>query len=278
MKRILVPCDFEAPSQEAFNFALNIAAISGGEVFVLNVIDLPVVSESAYGVPQYAYSPELLADLKIEARKNFERLRKEYHGTVPVNFTSQQGPVRPVIREFIASQKIDLIIMGAHGSSRWEEFFIGSNTERIVRTSPVPVIAVRKAIDYLAVKHIVLPSKLELNQHHFMDKVKELQKFFHATLHVLFVNTPPNFKRDEESRAALNDFAKEYQLTDFTLDTRNDPYEEDGILQFATETKADMIAMATHGRRGLAHLFTGSIAEEVLVHSEFPLWTYKLNK
>jgi nucleotide-binding universal stress UspA family protein len=109
-----------------------------------------------------------------------------------------------------------------------------------------------------------------------MEKVTELQKFFHATLHVLYVNTPPNFMRDEESRAALNDFAKEYQLTDYTLNVRNDPFEEDGIVQFASETKADMIAMATHGRRGLAHLFGGSIAEEVLVHSAFPLWTYTL--
>jgi nucleotide-binding universal stress UspA family protein len=128
MKRILVPCDFETASQEAFNFALNIAAVSGGEVFVLNVIDLPVVSESAYGVPQYAYSPELLADLKVEARKNFDRLKKDYTGTVPVSFESQQGPVRPVIREYIGSRKIDLVIMGTHGSSRWEEFFTRSSS------------------------------------------------------------------------------------------------------------------------------------------------------
>lgn len=276
MKRILVPCDFEGPSQEAFKFATNIAAVSGGQIFVLNVIDLPVVSESAYGVPQYAYSPELLADLKTEARKNFERLKKDYTGSVAITFSSIQGPVRPVIREFISAQKIDLVVMGTHGSRGWEEFFIGSNTERMVRTSTVPVIAIRKAVDFAQIKHIVLPSRLNLNQHNFMEKVVELQKFFGATLHVLYVNTPDEFKRDQEAREALNDFVAQYKLTDCTLNIRNDPYEEDGILHFASEIKADMIAMATHSRRGLAHLFTGSVAEEVLVRSAFPLWTYTL--
>ncbi len=278
MKRILVPCDFEGPSQEAFKFATDLAAGSGGEVLVLHVIDLPVVSESAYGVPQYAFSPELLNDLKAEANKNFERLKMIRPGFTSITFVSIPGPVRPTIREYIKAQKIDLVVMGTHGSSGWEEFFIGSNTEKIVRTSPVPVIALRKAVDIASIRHIVLPSRLDLNQQHFIDRVVELQKFFHATLHVLFVNTPDKFKRDHEAREDMNLFVKEYQLSDYTLNIRNDPYEEDGILQFAKEIKADMIAMATHSRRGLVHLFAGSVAEEVLIHSDFPMWTCTLKK
>lgn len=278
MKRILVPCDFEGPSQEAFRFASNLAARSGGEIRVLNVIDLPVVSESAYGIPQYAFSPELLNDLKGEANKNFERLKAMAQVSVPVTFTSLPGPVRPVIREYIKAQQIDLVVMGTHGASGWEEFFIGSNTEKIVRTSPVPVIALKKSVDFSSIKHIVLPSRLNLKQEHFMEKVVELQKFFGATLHVLFVNTPDHFKRDQEARDAMNEVVKHYNLKDYTLNIRNDPYEEDGILHFAKEIKADMVAMSTHSRRGLAHLFAGSVAGEVLTHSDFPLWTYTLKQ
>jgi nucleotide-binding universal stress UspA family protein len=273
MKRILVPCDFESPALEAFKFAVNLAALTEGELFVLNVLDLPVVSESALGIPQYAFSPELLKDLKAEANKNFAKLKESHVPTMPVTFACIQGPVRPTIREYITAQNIDQVIMGTHGSRGWEEFFIGSNTEKIVRTTSVPVFAIRKAVDVAHIKNIVFPTTLELHQHELVDKVKELQKVFHAKLHVLIVDTPSRQGRAREEMDAFEEFVKHYKLTDYTENVRNDAYEQDGILNFAKEINADMIAMGTHSRRGLAHLFSGSIAEEVLHHSNYLLWT-----
>jgi nucleotide-binding universal stress UspA family protein len=46
MKRILVPCDFSDPAVQAFKFAVDIAKESGGEVMLLNVVELPVMHES----------------------------------------------------------------------------------------------------------------------------------------------------------------------------------------------------------------------------------------
>ena len=278
MKRILVPCDFEAPAQEAFKFAQSLAALSEGEIFVLNVLDLPVVSESALGIPQYAFSPELLKDLKAEAHKNFTKLMEHNPAAPPVTFACIQGSVRLTIREYITTQHIDLVIMGTHGSKGWEEFFIGSNTEKIVRTSPVPVFAIRKAVDVRQIRNIVFPSTLELNQHEMMDKVKQLQKLLHAKLHILLVDTPSQIGRDREEMDAFEEFVNHYKLTDYTENVRTDAYEQDGILNFAQEVRADMIAMGTHSRRGLAHLFSGSITEEVLHHSNYLLWTCSLKK
>jgi nucleotide-binding universal stress UspA family protein len=61
----------------------------------------------------------------------------------------------------------------------------------------------------------------------------------------------------------------------FKIHVYNDIDEQEGTLNFANEVGADMIAMGTHGRRGLAHLFTGSIAEDVVNHVQCPMWTYK---
>src|SRR5690606_32198110 len=100
------------------------------------------------------------------------------------------GPVTPMIRNFIGSHKIDLVVMGTHGAEGMKEFFVGSNTEKIVRFSPVPVLSVKKAPAISSVKNIVLASTLDLGQDEWAVNVKKLQTFFNAQLHILFVNTP----------------------------------------------------------------------------------------
>lgn len=47
------------------------------------------------------------------------------------------------------------------------------------------------------------------------------------------------------------------------------------ILAAATDTKADLVVIGTHGRSGLKHLFLGSVAEEVMRHSPCPVLTVR---
>ena len=51
---------------------------------------------------------------------------------------------------------------------------------------------------------------------------------------------------------------------------------EKGIINFANTYGADLIAVATHGRTGLAHFFGGSISEDVANHSTLPVMTFKM--
>jgi nucleotide-binding universal stress UspA family protein len=274
MKKILVPCDFSEPAIEAFQFAVDVASHSGGKVIVLKVIDLPI---STYGasidMPIYNYNPSLIKDLEIEATKSYEKMFKKFgKGADNISFVMVHGPTSPMIRDYIEEKKIDLVIMGTHGATGMQEFFVGSNTEKIVRFSKAPVFAIRKAIPVSSIKNIVFPTSLELNQTEFIKKVKALQEFFDATLHVLFLNTPFNFIREAE----LKDYAKHYKLTHCTLNIRNERYEPDGIISFVKEMKADMLAMGTHKRKGLSHFINGSVTEDVVNHIECPVWTARI--
>ena len=107
-----------------------------------------------------------------------------------------------------------------------------------------------------------------------IKEVKELQDFFDATLHVLFVNTPARFRTDSQTKQLMSDFAKRFMLKNFTSNVFNDISEEDGIRNFANQVKADIIAMRTHGRRGISHLATGSIAEDVVNHIDCAIWSH----
>jgi hypothetical protein len=183
-----------------------------------------------------------------------------------------------MIRQQIDLQKYDLVVMGTHGATGLKEYFVGSNTEKIVRFSTVPVFSIRKSIVVEKVKNMVFATTLDLNQNDLIKKVTQLQEFFSAMLHILVVNTPNNFRRDKELREALENYALHYKLSNYTLNMRNDAFEMDGILSFALETKSDIIAMATHGHRGLFHLLAGSIAEDVVNHGTCPIWTYSIHK
>ena len=72
----------------------------------------------------------------------------------------------------------------------------------------------------------------------------------------------------------MRDFAKKLKLQNFTMSIFNDRSEEEGIIHFASTINADLIAMATHGRTGFAHVLVGSIAEDVVNHARRPVLTF----
>jgi hypothetical protein len=127
-----------------------------------------------------------------------------------------------------------------------------------------------------SIKNIVFPNTLDQDQEDLVMKVKDLQHFFQATLHIVWINTPGNFSRDTDTFKKLEDFAKRFMIKDYTLNVFNDPFEESGVINFTHHIKADMIAMGTHGRKGLAHILSGSLAEDVVNHVDAPIWTYTI--
>lgn len=277
MKSILVPCDFSAEAREAYQFALQLAAKTNGTIHVLKAVDLPVMYESALGAAPYYFDPTLIKELKEDALKQYEKLKSQNPTTVQTEFFVQEGPVTPTIRQFISDHAIDLVVMGTRGASGLEEYLIGSNTEKIVRYSPVPVFAIPKSVPLASIKHIVFPTTLEADTK-LMDQVRALQTFFQATIHLLMINTPHNLARRGDEHKRLEDFAAKHRLAQFSVNTRDEFREPSGILNFAHEIKADLIAMGTHGRRGLAHLFAGSITEQVVNRVDCPIWTFSTHQ
>jgi nucleotide-binding universal stress UspA family protein len=276
MKKILVPCDFSKPAINAFRFAIDLAAQSKGVVHLMNIVELPVLHDTTI-MPVLNFEAELLHELKEKAEKTFSKLIAKY-GTEGVKVVEEVvfGSVSREILEFAKAGKFDLIVMGSHGATGIRELIVGSNAEKIVRRSPVPVLVVK---DYSkkAIKSIVFPNTLETeHQEDLTMKVKALQSFFKAHLHIVWINTPLTFSSDTETFKRLEAFAKRYMLKDYSIHVFNHRDEETGIIEFANEVKGDIIAMATHGRKGISHMFNGSLAEDVVNHTKTPVWTYSL--
>lgn len=277
MKKILVPCDFSTAARQAYKFAVELANAEEGEVFVLHAITFPIVYETTFGVQPYQLNTEEVRKMTENAKDTFERMQQAHPApsSVPVTFYTIHDYLLPSIRSFAEQKRIDLIVMGTSGSSGLEEAFIGSNTEKVVRFATIPVIAIRNAPFFSSIRNIVFANTMELNQTELMLRIKKLQKFFNSRLHLLMINTPTQFLRDLDAKRIMETFVNHYQLENYTINFRNNTHVREGILDFVSEIKADMLAMGTHGRRGIAHLFFDSVTESVVNRVECPIWTYR---
>ena len=274
MKRILVPTDFSQTASEALKFAVEIAKANKGQIFVYHVIELPT---SIYY--NYPFQKEVIEEMTKKANLQYNIwIDKLAHTSVPITFKTKQSVVVSSIEEFVKKNKIDLIVMGTQGASGIKEYIIGSNTEKVVRFSKVPVFAIKKSVKLSSIKHIVFPTLLELNETSVVKRVKELQTFFKARLHVLFVNTPVMFLKGDEIEANFDEYIKHYHLENYKVHIANDMYEQAGITAYVKAHKGSMIAMSTNSRRGLAHFFVGSIAEDIVNHVDCPIWTFSKKK
>lgn len=271
MKKILVPCDFSAAAEEAFKFAVKIASQSGGEIVVLFILDITLWRGNPTLSQSYAFNLNFLKEMEKEADEKFLVMREKFAPkTLSVKFTQKIGTMVPDIASFVIEKEIDLVVMGTRENRKSRPHT--SNTQLAIRSCSVPVIAIRKDTD-TKIKNIVVPIVPGQRDEKFVQALKTLQSFFKAKIHLLWVNTPEVFMSDPAAGEELLHYAENSSLNNYSLNIRSDDDPEAGILQFASEVDADMIAMGTHAWKGLIHLIAGSTTENVVGRAGLPVWT-----
>lgn len=171
---------------------------------------------------------------------------------------------------------VDLIVMGSHGASGFKEMFIGSNAEKVVGNSSVPVLIIKKDVEVFNVNKFVFASD-------FSDEIKlpfakavEFANKFGAELELAMINTPSTFKPTHVAEDIMKSFVSNFNINKYSINIYNDVNVESGILHFADHINADLIGMSTHGRKGLSHFFNGSISEDLVNHATRPVVTFKI--
>jgi nucleotide-binding universal stress UspA family protein len=279
MKKILVPVDFSKPAMIAVEVGADIARRSGAQLLLLHVVE--EIASSSMNIEGEAggsenwenkiFTIKLIEKAKKQMAKLTEDPRLEGVRVVP---ELRVGTPYHGMNQIITNHKVDLVVMGTAGHSDLKDMIIGSNTEKVVRTAHCPVLTVHNKPSSKEFKNIVYATSLNKEEEVFSRIVRATQKIYDSTIHLVRINTPGNFQRDAVVKKYMQDFAKKLQLKNFTINVFNDISEEEGIVYFGDSIGADMIAMATHGRTGFAHVLAGSIAEDVVSHSKRPVLTF----
>jgi nucleotide-binding universal stress UspA family protein len=280
MKKIIVPTDFSKSAQIAVEVAADIARKANAELILLHVVE--EATGSSFNVEGQVSTNEESWENKIFTAKLIEKAKKQLAKAsedsklsgVKVRPELRIGSPFHGMRTIITNQKVDLVVMGTAGHTNLEEMIIGSNTEKVVRHSNCPVLTVHKKPGSSDFKNIVYATSMSKDEEIFSRIVRTTQKLYDSTVHLVRINTPGNFQRDASVKKYMLDFAKKLQLKNYTLNVFNDLSEEEGIIYFAESINADLIAMATHGRTGFAHVLAGSIAEDVVSHAKRPVLTF----
>ena len=274
MKKILVPTDFSEQANIALKAAAGIARKSSAEIILLHIIDLPHEAmdmiQPGYDVPEIMFFKE-----HAEAKLTQTSLSEELSG-LNVSQILKLGRTFDEVTEVAKANNIDLIVMGSHGASGFKELFIGSNTEKVIRTSNIPVLAIKGNETEVNFDKVVFANDFTEETAQGFQKIVDFLKLNGSTPHFLMVNTPNNFKPTHVAEELAHAFLRQFNLDDYEFSIYNDLDIEKGILNFAERVNADLIAMGTHGRKGFARLLNGSISEDLMNHSPRSIITFKL--
>lgn len=274
MKKILVPTDFSDHAEYALKVAAQIARNNDGEIVLLHMLELPGQGSDAIG--SGSDIPEIMF-FKNKAIEKLESLMDiSYLEGITVSEIIQFEKTFEGIINISKKNNVDLIVMGSHGASGFQEMFIGSNTEKVVRSSDIPVLVIKKEEGEFSVEKFVFASDFSDEIKGSFSKVVEFANKFNAHLNLVMINTPNSFKSTEVAKRIMNDFVSGFSISNFTTHIYNDTNIEKGILNFAKSINADLIGMSTHGRKGLSHFFNGSISEDLVNHAQRPVVTFKI--
>jgi len=292
IKRILFSTDFSRWAQRAEDYACALACSWKATLTVLSVAEFPPGLN-----PDYPVNQQYLADLFKTASSKLVDLkgRAARRGIVVTTRVATGIPSEEVITAARAEDS-DLIVVGTRGKTGLAHVLLGSTAERVIRGAPCPVLTVRmEQADVeqkedapsmpVTLERILVPidfSDCSLDALKYAVVVAKQAKASVMLLHVL---EPVSYGLDfdlghfrsreyvrEIWTKRLEELAATHQHSDMVVEYRlRGGFPSDSILDAAKTLPCDLIVMGTHGRRGISHTISGSVAEAVLRKAHCPV-------
>lgn len=273
MKTIIVPVDFSQQSEYALEVAASLASRHDSQIIVLHMLELNYAMISS----SEAYHPEQTVFLLKAAEKRLGNfLDKDYLKGITVKPVIKHYKVFSEVNEVASTHKADLIVMGSHGTDGLQEIFIGSNAERVVRNSDVPVIVVKKRRPGFKIETFVFACDFREETIPAFKKARAFAEKLNADFKAVYINTPgDHFLSDGDMNQQISKFLDAAKVG-MEVVKYCDYSVERGVLNYCDSIRADLVGIPTHGRKGISHFFMGSIGEDIANHSPIPVVTFKL--
>jgi len=277
IKNILIPVDFTDTSSIAVSEAIKLAIPLNADCFLLHVIEYHRYDYSMVSETQTMLIP--LEDHFTAMEKKMRLLKEsiESKHELKVNSLVTTGDIHSQIIGFTKLNKIDLIVMGTHGASGYRELFIGSNAQKVVTLSQVPVLTLQEGFNKLGFQNILIPIDNSTHSREKVDLAILMAKIYNSKIHILGLP-------DSEEEIELNKFkiklkSVEEIISDDSLafETRIIHVENiaKSALDFASEKNCDLIVINTGHESKITGIFLGVFAQQIVNHSKIPVLSFK---
>jgi nucleotide-binding universal stress UspA family protein len=268
MKKVIVLIDFSEQSEYALKVAASLAKKHNSEILAMHMLEL---TRNLTATPEVVNQEYIVFLLKAAEKRFTEFLDKPYLRNLKVQPIIKHYKVFSEVNEVAEKHGADLVVMGSHGTDGLKEIFVGSNAEKVVRYSAIPVLVVKNEIEDFKADRFVFASDFRLENLAAFQKARAFCDMLGADLDLVYINTPgDNFLSTADAYKRIGKFLAKANAG-LQVDIYNDYSIERGILNYAENSGSDAIGITTHGRIGLSHFFMGSLGEDVVNHSKIPV-------
>jgi nucleotide-binding universal stress UspA family protein len=279
IERILCPIDFSELSVKAYDYAQSAAWHYKATLFLQQVIESLTPYYPYYAFPD-SYN-EICRKLRADAEHQLQEFAKIHsrRGIQP-RCVVQDGTVTDQILSFAEAQAVNLIVMGTHGLRGLDHLALGSVTEKVLRKAPCPVLAVRKPAhdfvtqagepDLVQLRRILYCTDFSDQSEEARDYAVSLAGEYNAELTLLHVLEDITSSSDIENETAtalerlektISPEARESGMKKAAVRIGK-AYQQ--IIEFALESRTDLIVMGVRGRNDLDVALFGSTTYRVL--------------
>ena len=288
---ILVPTDGSEGAEAAARHGLNLATAFDSQIHLLSVVD-----ERSYSSALADLDPTIGEQREVfeqQATEAVDRLEELVSGpSVTCHTAVEHGIPHEGIQSYVAEHDIDLVSMGTHGRTGLDRLLLGSVTERVVRTSDVPVLTTRhEPDDRSSYDRILIPTDGSESATAAIDHGIAIADRFDATVHALSVvdvnavagayDAGPGIPHlldsleegCEQAVAAVEDECENRDVDIVTDVVQGTPYR--AIREYVDDEGIDLITMGTHGRTGLERYLIGSVTKRTVRTSDVPVLTVR---
>jgi nucleotide-binding universal stress UspA family protein len=288
---ILVPTDGSEEAEAAARHGLTLATAFDSQLHLLSVVDdRPYRNALADLDSRIEDQRERFEQQAIEATERLEELVTD--SAIPCHTAVEHGTPHEAVQSYVTDHGIDLVSMGTHGRTGLDRLLLGSVTERVVRTSDVPVLTTRhEPDDRSSYDRILIPTDGSALATAAIDHGIAIAERFDATIHALSVvdisflagayDTGPGIPNlldsiemgCERAVAAVEDECEHRDVDIVTTVAEATPYRAIG--EYVDDEGIDLVTMGTHGRTGLERYLTGSVTERTVRTSDVPVLTVR---
>lgn len=251
IQKILIPVDSSSCSVTALQAAKSLNAFYKASLFIHHVEESGASS----------------AEIRSKA--------DQILGASAYTFSESKGNVTKEIVDKATELSANLIIMGTHGASGFQEFWMGSNAYKVVSSAKCPVLTIRDGAASFGIKKIVMPMDTSFETRQKIPMATDMAKHVGASIHLIGVSTGKDKEAEHHVSSYMNQACE--SITDSgitcTIESRLGGNITDTAVAYAKEIKADLIVIMTEQEPQIGSFFLGKFARQMVNHSPVPVMT-----
>ncbi len=268
----MVAMDFSTGALNALDFAIKIANSSQSNI-ILVWIDTCNTKETTLDLCKN----EIRRDAKLELHRIVEE-KSDLLKAGKIKIKMRKGKVYQELALQAKASETELIVVGTHGISGFEEFWIGSNAYKVISYASCPVISVQ--VDYdikRPIKTIVLPIDNSIDSTKKVPMAVKLAKAFESEIHLLSIYTTNLASIKKKVDRSMME-AEKYLIKESVpyiikmVQSTNLPI---SVVDYAKKVNANMIVIMTDQEKANLNILMGDYSQKIINISTVPILSVK---